>query len=84
MVALLPMSPGDHRTAYDTAIYAKVTAEAKERLGVLKARLARKGREATDQTIIDTLIMNADEEALESRLPVKPPPGQRRVARSRH
>jgi hypothetical protein len=57
--------------AFDSPLYVKVTATAKERLANLKARLIRAGVKATEQNIVDCLITFAEEGELKDRLPKK-------------
>jgi hypothetical protein len=64
------MRPEQH-PVFDTALGVKVTAVAKERLANMKAALVRRGCKATEQMIVDLLIMQADVDALEQSLPQK-------------
>ena len=57
--------------AYDTQLGLKVTADAKEHLSLLKAKLRRKGHRVSEQAIVDVLILAADAADLESHFPKK-------------
>lgn len=50
---------------FDTPLFVKVTAEANERLSVLKASLIRGRYRASKQTIITALILAAEQKSLE-------------------
>jgi hypothetical protein len=57
---------------FNTSLGLRVSADAKEKLTILKATLVRRGCRASEQAIVDALILNADCALLETYLPKRP------------
>lgn len=65
------MSEENAEPVFDTSLFVKVTATAKERLANIKASLRRANIAASEKNIIDYLICHADESQLRDGLPKK-------------